>query len=321
MQSLANQILKQDIRAIARSISLIENDTDVSQKEALIDVLYPHCGNAIVWGITGPPGAGKSSLLDRFIELLRQNDKTVAVIAVDPSSPFSGGAILGDRLRMQKHATDDGVFIRSMASRGHLGGVAGATSDAIKIFDAAGFDYVIIETIGVGQTEIEVMELSDIVLLVLVPGMGDEIQALKAGVMEIGDIFIINKKDLDGADRLKSEVEYVLSLKDSTEPDSNHPICMTCATQNDGIGDALALIDSYFSNLHDDGSLAQKRKERIEKELKHIATTKIMASANRFLNIDQRLNGWVEEVFQKKVSPYKLLNKKIGEFLKELDWQ
>jgi len=321
VQTLASQVLKQDIRAIARSISLIENDTNITQKEALIDVLHPHCGNAIVWGITGPPGAGKSSLLDRFIELLRQKEKTVAVIAVDPSSPFSGGAILGDRLRMQKHATDDGVFIRSMASRGHLGGVAGATADAIKIFDAAGFDYVIIETIGVGQTEIEVMELSEIVLVVLVPGLGDEIQALKAGVMEIGDIFIINKKDLDGADRLKSEVEYVLSIKDSTESDSSHPICMTSATQNDGIGDALTLIDLYFASLRNNGKLASKRKERIEKELKHIATTKIMASANRFLNIDQRLNGWVEEVFQKKVSPYKLLNKKIGEFLQEIHWQ
>jgi len=321
MQNLARQVLKQDIRAIARSISLIENETDITQKEVLIDTLHPHCGNAIVWGITGPPGAGKSCLLDRFIEHLRQDNKTVAVIAVDPSSPFSGGALLGDRLRMQKHATDDSVFIRSMASRGHLGGVAGATADAIKIFDAAGFNYVIIETIGVGQTEIEVMELSDIVLLVLVPGLGDEIQALKAGVMEIGDIFIINKKDLDGADRLKSEVEYVLSLKDSTESDSKHPICMTSATQNDGIGNALSQINSYFAGLRDDGRLAQKRKERIEKELKHIATTKIMASANRFLNIDQRLNGWVEEVFQKKVSPYKLLNKKIGDFLQEINWQ
>lgn len=321
MQALARQVLKQDIRAIARSISLIENETDSLQKEALIDELYPHCGKATVWGLTGPPGAGKSSLLDRFIEHLRQNQKKVAVIAVDPSSPFTGGAILGDRLRMQKHATDDGVFIRSMASRGHLGGVAGATADAIKIFDAAGFDYIIIETIGVGQTEIEVMELSDIVLLVLVPGLGDEIQALKAGVMEIGDIFIINKKDLDGADRLRTEVEYVLSLKNDNVSVADHPICMTSATQNDGIGEAFSTINRYHAGLLEQGILARRRKERIEKELKQIATTKIMASANRFLDIDQRLNDWVEEVFQKKVSPYKLLNKKIGEFLEELNWQ
>ncbi|RKY55834.1 MAG: methylmalonyl Co-A mutase-associated GTPase MeaB, partial [Candidatus Neomarinimicrobiota bacterium] len=235
LQNLAYRVLKKEIRAIARSISLIENNMDPEGKETLIDYLHPHCGNAVVWGITGPPGAGKSSLLDRFIEIIRNNGKTVAVIAVDPSSPFSGGAILGDRLRMQKHATDDGVFIRSMASRGHLGGVAGATADAIKIFDAAGFDYIVIETIGVGQTEIEVVELADIVLLVLVPGLGDEIQAMKAGVMEIGDIFIINKKDIDGADRLRAEVEYVLSLKESNNTGFSHPISMSSATLNEGI--------------------------------------------------------------------------------------
>ena len=321
MQTLANQVLKKDIRAIARSISLIENDTDVSRKEALIDALHPHCGNAAVWGITGPPGAGKSSLLDRFIELIRENEKTVAVIAVDPSSPFSGGAILGDRLRMQKHATDDGVFIRSMASRGHLGGVAGATADTIKVFDAAGFDYIIIETIGVGQTEIEVVELADIVLLVLVPGLGDEIQAMKAGVMEIGDVFIINKKDIDGADRLRAEVEYVLSLQESNNTDSYHRISMSSATLNEGIGETFQMIENYYTTLRTSGRLNDMRKERIEKELRHIATAKIMARANTFLKIDQHLDSLVDEVFQKKVSPYKLLNQKIGEFLKELNWQ
>lgn len=294
---------------------------DPEGKETLIDHLHPHCGNAVVWGITGPPGAGKSSLLDRFIEIIRNNGKTVAVIAVDPSSPFSGGAILGDRLRMQKHATDDGVFIRSMASRGHLGGVAGATADAIKIFDAAGFDYIVIETIGVGQTEIEVVELADIVLLVLVPGLGDEIQAMKAGVMEIGDIFIINKKDIDGADRLRAEVEYVLSLKESNNTGFSHPISMSSATLNEGIDETFQMIEKYYITLKTSGRLNDMRKERIEKELRHIASAKIMARANTFLKIDQRLDSWVDEVFQKKVSPYKLLNKKIGEFLKELNWQ
>lgn len=320
MHKLAQQILRQNTRAIARGISLIENETESAQKESLIDSLHTHCGHAMIWGITGPPGAGKSSLLDRFIERLRRQDKTVAVIAVDPSSPFSGGAILGDRLRMQKHATDDGVFIRSMASRGHLGGVAGATADAIKIFDAAGFDYVIIETIGVGQTEIEVMELSDIVLLVLVPGLGDEIQALKAGVMEIGNIFIINKKDLAGAERLKSEVEYVLGLQEN-DTHTRPPVCMTSATQDEGIESALSVIFDYQENIRQNGQLSGRRKDRIEKELRHIANAKIMAAAERFLNIDRRLDNWVEDVFHKKVSPYKLLNRKIGEFLKELHWQ
>jgi len=321
LQNLAYRVLKKEIRAIARSISLIENNMDPERKETLIDYLHPHCGNAVVWGITGPPGAGKSSLLDRFIEIIRNNGKTVAVIAVDPSSPFSGGAILGDRLRMQKHATDDGVFIRSMASRGHLGGVAGATADAIKIFDAAGFDYIVIETIGVGQTEIEVVELADIVLLVLVPGLGDEIQAMKAGVMEIGDIFIINKKDIDGADRLRAEVEYVLSLKESNNTGFSHPISMSSATLNEGIDETFQMIEKYYITLKTSGRLNDMRKERIEKELRHIASAKIMARANTFLKIDQRLDSWVDEVFQKKVSPYKLLNKKIGEFLKELNWQ
>ena len=321
MQKLARQVLQNNIRAIAKAISLVENGVETRKKETLIDTLHTHCGHGIIWGITGPPGAGKSSLLDRLIEQLRHDNKKVAVIAVDPSSPFTGGAILGDRLRMQKHATDDSVFIRSMASRGHLGGIAGATGDAIKIFDAAGYDHIIIETIGVGQTEIDVMELSDIVLLVLVPGLGDEIQALKAGVMEIGDIFIINKKDIDGADRLRTEVEYVLNLKNGGENRLLHPVIMTSATLNEGVDEAYSVIQSYYQVLVENGELALKRKERIEKELKHIAATKIKESVNKFLNIDDKLDRWIEEVFQKKVSPYKLLNKKIGEFLQEIDWK
>ena len=321
MQNLAKQVLQQNIRAIARAISLVENGVETGKKETLIDTLHPHCGHGIIWGITGPPGAGKSTLLNRLIEQLRHDNKKVAVIAVDPSSPFTGGAILGDRLRMQKHATDDSVFIRSMASRGHLGGVAGATGDAIKIFDAAGYDHIIIETIGVGQTEIDVMGLSDIVLLVLVPGLGDEIQALKAGVMEIGDIFIINKKDIDGADRLRTEVEYVLNLKNSGKNSSRHSVIMTSATLNEGVDEAYSVIQSYYQVLVENGELAIKRKERIEKELKHIAATKIKESMDKFLNVDDKLDSWIEEVFQKKVSPYKLLNKKIGEFLQEIDWK
>ncbi|HHJ53793.1 MAG TPA: methylmalonyl Co-A mutase-associated GTPase MeaB, partial [Caldithrix abyssi] len=197
---MVERILNGDTRAVARAISWIENEHP--EKEQLIDALYPHAGRAAVWGITGPPGSGKSSLVNLIIKIQRAKGKKVAVIAVDPSSPFSGGAILGDRIRMQNHATDTGVFIRSMASRGHLGGIAGATADAIKVLDAAGFDLILIETIGVGQTEIDIVGLSDLVLLVLVPGLGDEIQALKAGVMEIGDVFIVNKSDKADADRV-----------------------------------------------------------------------------------------------------------------------
>src|SRR6056297_1409848 len=195
---LVEKVLKGDIRAVAKAISMVENDAD--GKEAFIDAIYPECGHAVVWGVTGPPGAGKSTLVDKLIDRELKKGKKVAVVAVDPSSPFSGGAVLGDRLRMQSHATNPKVFIRSMASRGHLGGVAGATTDAVRVLDAAGYDLIIIESIGVGQTEIEIIEIADIVLLVLVPGMGDEIQALKAGVMEIGDIYVLNRKDYDGVD-------------------------------------------------------------------------------------------------------------------------
>jgi LAO/AO transport system kinase len=311
--NLVEQIRAGNRRSVARAITWVENELE--DKEKLIDALYPHCGRATIWGITGPPGAGKSTLLDRLITHLRREDLSVGVIATDPSSPFSGGAILGDRLRMQHHATDPGVFIRSMASRGYLGGVSGATADAIKVLDAAGFDLILVETIGVGQTEIDIMTLTDVVLLVLVPGLGDEIQALKAGVMEIGDVFVVNKQDHEGADKLVSEIRYVLSMKYRDDPESMNPVVKTSALMNDGMDEMIAAVRDFEQRLHDSGEWTERRKRRIEQQVRTILATKIRRHIDKTLGLDDTLNEWVDRLYHKQSSPYHLINTTLDQLL------
>ncbi len=313
--NIAAGVLDHNERMIARAITVVENGGQ--RREQLIDTLYPHTGNAIIWGITGPPGAGKSTLVDQMIEKLRAQNKTVAVIAVDPSSPFSGGAILGDRLRMQRHATDEGVFIRSMASRGHLGGVSVATGDCIKVLDASGFDVILLETIGVGQTEVEVMELTDMIALVLVPGMGDEIQAMKAGVMEIGDVFVINKKDRDGADRLRAEVEYSLNIKYMEKPDEQNPICMTSANSGEGIEELLHTMETYYQTMIDKNVLAERRKHRICLELHKMFTLSVHTIMNDHIKFYEKSDIWVNEIYEKKRTPYSMIHEELRKFIKE----
>jgi len=208
--SLADRVLAGDPRALARALSLVEDESPAAA--ALMAALYPRTGRAWTLGVTGPPGAGKSTLVDQVARALRARGVSVGIIAVDPTSPFTGGAILGDRVRMQAHAGDAGVFIRSMATRGHLGGLAGATADAALLLDAAGRECVIIETVGVGQAEVDIVRTADVCVVVLVPGTGDEVQALKAGIMEIADLFVVNKSDREGADRMVAAVETVLGL-------------------------------------------------------------------------------------------------------------
>ncbi len=241
--ALAQRILSGDIRSLARACTAVENRAPSST--ALMKELFPHTGRAAVIGITGAPGAGKSTLVDAMARLLRERGLRVAIVAVDPSSPFTGGAILGDRIRMIAHHADPGVFIRSMATRGWLGGLAGATTDIALLLDAAGFDYVLVETVGVGQDEVEIARLAAVTLVVLVPGMGDGVQAIKAGIMEIADVFVVNKSDQPGADRLEREIRANLSL--AMRPDAwMPPVIHTVASEGKGIAEALSAAEAYL---------------------------------------------------------------------------
>src|ERR671914_3028999 len=237
-----DRILAGDPRAVARAISKVEDGA--ADAAGLMKAVFPHTGRGLVVGITGAPGAGKSSLVDKLALMYRQKGERVGIVAVDPSSPFSGGAILGDRIRMQTLGLDENVFIRSMATRGNLGGLARATVDAVAILDAAGYSKIIVETVGVGQDEVEIVKAADVSVVVLVPGMGDDIQAIKAGIMEIGDVFVINKADREGVLRTEKELEALLTL--AHRPDMwSPPIVKTVATENKGIEELAAAVESY----------------------------------------------------------------------------
>ncbi|MGA9173585.1 MAG: methylmalonyl Co-A mutase-associated GTPase MeaB, partial [Thermoactinomyces sp.] len=266
MADWIRRLKNKDKRQIARLISRIENGDP--NKDEMLEALYPHTGQAHVLGITGSPGAGKSSLLNGLIRYLRQKGLTVAVIAIDPTSPFSGGAILGDRVRMTTHALDEGVFIRSMGSRGSLGGLCRAAKDAVKVLDAAGYDLVLLETVGVGQAELDVMHAADSVSLVLNPTAGDVVQVFKAGIMEIADIFVINKADLAGAHRLAVEIERMLDLK----PDFSWrpPIVKTIATREEGLDLLWGKLEEHRRYLFQTGEWQKRRHRQIELELKEL---------------------------------------------------
>ncbi len=256
VESTVERILAGDTRALARAITAIEDGGP--QGDQLLRRLFPHSGRALLVGITGAPGAGKSTLVDRAAAAFRRQQKTVGIIAVDPTSPFSGGAILGDRIRMQSHSADPGIYIRSMATRGAFGGLARATADVATVLDAAGRDVVLVETVGVGQDEVEIVKLADVTVLLLVPGMGDDVQTIKAGIMEIADLFVINKADRPGADRLEQEIQAMLSISpraDGWKP----PVVKTVATEGAGVEEMLAVIERYRDFLRA-GGLAQQKK-------------------------------------------------------------
>jgi LAO/AO transport system kinase len=294
MTEWCSKILAGDPRALARAGTAVENRSAAAQ--ALLKELVPHTGQATVIGITGAPGAGKSTLTDRLVHQLRREGKPVGVLAVDPTSPYTGGAVLGDRIRMLSHHADSGVFIRSMATRGHLGGLAAATTDMALLMDAAGKEVVLIETVGVGQDEVEIAKLADVTVVVLVPGMGDDVQAIKAGIMEIADVFVINKADQSGADRLEREIVALQSL--STRPDGwVPPIVRTVASEGSGIGETLAAIRSFLQRADATDREVANWNQRLREMLRE-------RLLEQFANID--FQAAAEEVAARRCDPYSL---------------
>ena len=271
MEDLVAGLLSGKVRPLAKAITIVENDRP--GKRELLKQIYPKTGNAYLLGITGPPGAGKSTLTDKVIAKLRKQGKTIGVIAVDPSSPFSGGAILGDRIRMQQHALDDDVFIRSMATRSHLGGLAKNTVDVIHLLDAAGKDVIIVETVGVGQDEVDIVRIAQTTVVVMVPGMGDSVQISKAGVMEIADVFAVNKADRDGADKLFSELRAMLDMiKGNIKPE----IFRTVAVDDVGIEELVQGIFAHGKRVESSGFTEKKKAQKAESELRAYLVDGIM---------------------------------------------
>lgn len=296
---LVEGILSGNRRALARAITLVENGEE--GKYELLAKLHPHTGKSRIIGVTGAPGAGKSSLVDQMIRGFRQRGQTVGVIAVDPSSPFSGGALLGDRIRMQEHTLDPGVFIRSMGTRGSLGGLARATREAVTLFDAFGFDIILVETVGVGQSELDIMDTADTVVLVLTPAGGDVIQTLKAGIMEIADVFAINKADLDGADRLATELQKTLDL---SHGDWRPPVVKTVALQGTGVAELLDEIARHQDYLASSGKLEFLRQRRLREEVTGIVLARIKDMLTQRLQGEPFFQALLGDVVSRKQDPY-----------------
>jgi len=310
IQQLVASLRNGNVRALSRAISTVENRTRESTE--LLKALFPFSGNALLIGLTGAPGAGKSTLVDQVAREYRKQGKTIGIVAVDPTSPFSGGAILGDRIRMQAHHADAGIYIRSMATRGSLGGLASTTADVATVLDASGRDLVMIETVGVGQDEVDIVRLADVTIVVLVPGMGDDVQTIKAGIMEIADIFVINKSDREGAERVEREIRAMQSLA-TRHDDWVPPIVKTVASEGTGVAELLAAIEKYREYLEQSGRAQARRianwRGRIAEMLRDALFQRVLS----YYLSEGEANRYAAEVAEHKRDPYSLVEKIVDE--------
>lgn len=311
--SLAEQVLEGNIRAAAR----LMRDIDDNRPQAIEELkqLYPRTGNAYIIGITGPPGAGKSTLVDQLTASLRSHDKKVGVVAIDPTSPFTGGAILGDRIRMNRHSCDEGVFIRSLATRGALGGLSRSTSDIALVMDALGMDFVIIETVGVGQDEVDIVKEAHTTCVVMVPGLGDDIQAIKAGILEIGDIFVVNKADRDGADRTARELSTMLEMRKQVEGGWNPQVLRTEAQRGTGIEELTSEILTHRDFLLASGSINEFLRERSQRHFMDVLRDTLYRKALLYIQQDNSFDKMMTEMSDHRIDPYSAVEEIVAKLM------